>query len=238
MHTGIIPVELTTMNDLHIEHASSATGRKLQRRGEESRRRILDATLVLIAKRGLHGITHRAIAAEAGVPLSLTTYFFNGMNDLIEQTFDHFVQVAAKDNVEMLNQLNLYLSDLPPEILLRSGDARVAVHLEVTRRLANFIRMQAELHSVGLAVELNFLSLYRLDPPVRAKVVAYRAMLVSGIAQLARMVGSDQPEVDASLVLSVIHRLQFECMNLPPPWPESLLEAEIGRMLALVFRLH
>lgn len=224
------------MNDKITEQPRNS-GRKLQRRGEESRRKILDATLVLIAKRGLHGVTHRAIAAEAGVPLSLTTYFFSGLNDLIEQAFDHFVIAAANDNIEIMHQLAAYLDNFPSAVLQQEGPIRQEVHGIVTSQLANFIRQQASTHSVGLAVELNFLYLYRLDPPIRAKAQAYRARLVAGIAELAAKVGSLQPEIDASLVLSVIHRLQFECMNLPPPWPESLLEGEIGRMLELVFRI-
>ncbi|WP_269532108.1 TetR/AcrR family transcriptional regulator [Chitinimonas sp. BJYL2] len=212
-------------------------GRKLQRRGEESRRKILDATLVLIAKRGLHGVTHRAIAAEAEVPLSLTTYFFSGLSDLIAQTFDHFVAVAANDNMEILHRLAMFLDGFPAEDLLQNPAIRLQVRNVVASQLANFIREQASVNSVGLAVELNFLSLYRLEAPIRAKVMAYRGSLVAGIAELARRMGSSQPETDASLVLAVIHRLQFECMNLPPPWPETLLEAEIGRMLTLVLRL-
>ncbi|GAB3245974.1 TetR/AcrR family transcriptional regulator [Chitinimonas naiadis] len=224
------------MTDTNTEQPRT-TGRKLQRRGEESRRKILDATLILIAKRGLHGVTHRAIAAEAGVPLSLTTYFFSGLSDLIGQAFDHFVVVAANDNIEIMHQLAAYLDTFPSESIQKDTVLREQVHAIVTRKLAEFIRHQATTHSVGLAVELNFLYLYRLDPPIRTKAQAYRARLVAGIAELAAKVGSRQPETDASLVLSVIHRLQFECMNLPPPWPESLLEGEIGRMLELVFRM-
>lgn len=218
--------------------AARPTGRKLQRRGEESRRRILDATLVQIAKRGLHGITHRSIASEAGVPLSLTTYFFSSLSDLVGQAFDHFVEAAAKDNVAVLRQLDGYLAGFDPEALLSDAPVRRRVCADVTVLLCSFIREQAANNSVGLAVELNFLSLYRLDPEIRARVVAYREGLVGGIAELARMTGSPQPRIDASLVLSVVHRLQFEVMNLPPPWPESLLEAELGRMLELVLRVE
>ncbi|QDQ24890.1 TetR/AcrR family transcriptional regulator [Chitinimonas arctica] len=225
------------MNEITLDRPISASGRKLQRRGEESRRKILDATLVLIARLGLHGVTHRAIAAEAGVPLSLTTYFFSGMNDLIGQAFDHFVQVAAPDNGALRHQLSEYLDGFSAEQLLHDPAIRQQVCAHVTSLLADFVQDQTASQSVGLAVGLNFMTQYRLDPPLRAKVVSYRASLVAGITELAGRVGSAQPETDASLVLGVIHRVQFECINLPTAKPENLLQAEIGRMLALVFRL-
>ncbi len=51
-----------------------------QRRIEE----IAAATERVIAARGVEGLTHRAVAEEAGVPLGATTYHFATKDDLIE----------------------------------------------------------------------------------------------------------------------------------------------------------
>ncbi|MEU9111674.1 TetR family transcriptional regulator [Streptomyces sp. NPDC048483] len=51
-----------------------------QRRIEE----ISAATVRVIAARGIEGLTHRAVAEEAGVPLAATTYHFAAKDDLIE----------------------------------------------------------------------------------------------------------------------------------------------------------
>lgn len=52
-------------------------------RGEARRALILDAAVEVIADRGLEGVTHRAIAAAANVPLSTTSYFFSSLDELI-----------------------------------------------------------------------------------------------------------------------------------------------------------
>ncbi|MEV5840476.1 TetR family transcriptional regulator [Streptomyces sp. NPDC051985] len=52
-------------------------------RGQARRERLLDATAELIASRGLEGVTHRAVAAAAGLPASTTSYFFASMDELI-----------------------------------------------------------------------------------------------------------------------------------------------------------
>jgi DNA-binding transcriptional regulator YbjK len=51
-------------------------------RGGQTRQKILDATLRVIAREGVRGTTHRAIASEADVQLSLTTYYFKDLNEM------------------------------------------------------------------------------------------------------------------------------------------------------------
>jgi DNA-binding transcriptional regulator YbjK len=55
-------------------------------RGEASRQAILDATVRVIAAGGLTSVTHRAVAAEAGVSTALTTYHFATLDDLLQAT--------------------------------------------------------------------------------------------------------------------------------------------------------
>ncbi|MFH0521392.1 TetR/AcrR family transcriptional regulator [Streptomyces sp. M41] len=63
-----------------------ATGHTDPRRRE----RILTAALDLIAEEGIQRVSHRKIAARAGVPLGSTTYYFSGMDELLRAAFRHF----------------------------------------------------------------------------------------------------------------------------------------------------
>jgi len=56
-------------------------------RGDASRQAILDATVRVIAAGGLTSVTHRAVAAEAGVSTASTTYHFATLDDLLQATF-------------------------------------------------------------------------------------------------------------------------------------------------------
>ncbi|WP_431043099.1 TetR/AcrR family transcriptional regulator [Streptomyces sp. P1-3] len=62
------------------DKAAPKRRRDPQRRIEE----IAAATERVIAARGIEGLTHRAVAEEAGVPLGATTYHFATKDDLIE----------------------------------------------------------------------------------------------------------------------------------------------------------
>lgn len=59
-------------------------GRKA--RGEKRRQEIIDATLRVIERDGVAGVTHRTVAAEAGVPTTSTTYHFETLDDLLIAT--------------------------------------------------------------------------------------------------------------------------------------------------------
>ena len=54
----------------------------MYQKGERRREEILRATLRVIGAHGADAVTHRAVAAEAGVPLSATTYYFASLDDL------------------------------------------------------------------------------------------------------------------------------------------------------------
>ena len=47
--------------------------------GEQTRQTILKATLEVLAQQGYTAITHRAVAKQAGVNYSLTTYYFKDL---------------------------------------------------------------------------------------------------------------------------------------------------------------
>jgi DNA-binding transcriptional regulator YbjK len=73
------------------------------RRHEPDRRnRLIDVTLDLIAEVGVAGLSHRKIAARAGVPLGSMTYHFDGMDQLLFEAFDRFAETISKRFEERL----------------------------------------------------------------------------------------------------------------------------------------
>ena len=61
---------------------------KAKRRYEPDRRdRIIDSALDVIARYGVAGTTHRRVAEAADVPLGAMTYYFKGMEELLQEAF-------------------------------------------------------------------------------------------------------------------------------------------------------
>nr|WP_042183763.1 TetR family transcriptional regulator [Kibdelosporangium sp. MJ126-NF4] len=76
-------------------------GRKA--RGDRRRQELVEATLRVIERDGVAGVTHRTVAKEAGVPTASTTYHFASLEDLLTATLtwcaDGFT-TAVRDLVE------------------------------------------------------------------------------------------------------------------------------------------
>lgn len=58
-------------------------------RGIARRELLLEATIDVIAQHGIAGVTHRAVAAAASVPVSSTTYFFDSLEAMIGEAVAH-----------------------------------------------------------------------------------------------------------------------------------------------------
>lgn len=85
-------------------------GSRRQRPNDPDRRaRIAKAAIEVVADRGVDGLTHRAVAAAAGVPLGSTTYHFQTLDDLLEVALRH----AAEDNIR---RLRAWSRSLPPDV--------------------------------------------------------------------------------------------------------------------------
>ncbi|SDY97319.1 transcriptional regulator, TetR family [Saccharopolyspora shandongensis] len=86
-----------------------------RRKDPARRERIARAAITVVAERGVEKLTHRAVAAAAGVPLGSTTYYFATLDDLLASA----LRQAAEDDVEHLRQW--------AGLLERGGDLAVAL---------------------------------------------------------------------------------------------------------------
>lgn len=56
-----------------------------QTRGALRRQELISAAAEIILAEGPGAVTHRAVAARAGIPLASTTYYFTGLDELVEE---------------------------------------------------------------------------------------------------------------------------------------------------------
>jgi DNA-binding transcriptional regulator YbjK len=65
-------------------------------KGERTRQAILDAALRVVARGGVGEVTHRRVAAEAGVPLGATTYYFSSKDEMLRETLRYGAQSESE----------------------------------------------------------------------------------------------------------------------------------------------
>jgi TetR/AcrR family transcriptional regulator, regulator of biofilm formation and stress response len=86
--------------------AAASAGRG-QERGRVRRTALLRAAIALLAEGGGRAVTHRAVAAKAGVPLAATTYYF----DSIQQLTDEALRLHVGERVEYFRGLRALADD-------------------------------------------------------------------------------------------------------------------------------
>jgi len=76
---------------------SKRTAPVSSKRRSPRRREILEATLRVIGESGVKGVTHRAVAQEAGVALASTTYYFDSKDALVEEALEQMIARSIED---------------------------------------------------------------------------------------------------------------------------------------------
>lgn len=131
------------------------------RRGGDTdrRRRILEATLVVLGRDGPGALTHRAVAAEADVPLAATTYYFASKDELLREALELLVALEAERLAEQRDRLGAALAD--PEVAARAiadvlaAQAAIAVKFELYLAAARVPALRDDARRyIGTFVEL------------------------------------------------------------------------------------
>ncbi|RAM73045.1 TetR family transcriptional regulator [Pseudomonas putida] len=207
-------------------------GRKTARQGSEQRRQlILDAAMRIVVRDGVRGVRHRAVAAEAGVPLSATTYYFKDIEDLLTDTFAQYVERSAAYMAKLWANTEVVLRQL-----LAQGDgspqarARARLADEVARMTADYVQRQLLNRRDFLMAEQAFRQEALLCPRLAQLVCAHEQILLHGTRQLLQVVGSQQPEQDAQMLTAIIEQMEYQGLL-----KDANAQAD-GQMLAMLSR--
>ncbi|MFE0177853.1 TetR/AcrR family transcriptional regulator [Streptomyces sp. NPDC059002] len=169
----------------------------------ERRQRIIDAAIRVVGKKGIGGLSHRSVAAEADVPLGSTTYHFKTLDELmvaaLRQSNEGFAKVMAASRAfeDPGADLAAALAGVLGEWFAgeRAGvELEYELYLAALRRPA--LRPVAAEWCAGLAEVLE----RRTDPVTARALVA----LMDGISLQVLLTGG---EYDAAYAREVLNRI-------------------------------
>ena len=186
---------------------------------EAIRAAIIEATIRLIGREGVDGVTHRAVAREAGVSLSSTTYHYASRDAIVSEALRH-------------------VADQEIERIARDAEALAGGHADVpsiARALTAWLAEQVrgdELVRVRAGYHLQLEAARR--PELRAIHVAW-GQAVQGLAErVLRAAGSPRPYTDASILSSAIDGLRLDEVTAPRPSFERRAYPVIERLLSIL----
>ena len=171
----------------------------MQPRGERRRATLLDATLRVIARDGPAAASHRAVAAEAGVPLGSTTYYFESREQMLLAALRH----AADAEVSRIERR---LRELDAGRLDPAGWRRAVVDWalqEVSSQRAHLLIARHQLRLEALR-----------SPELRAVYGTWTGASLALVETLLRRAGSPYPEADAAVLVAAIDGVTLNAIVL------------------------
>ena len=184
-------------------------------RGEQTRKKILDATLRVIAREGVRGATHRAIAREAAVQLSLTTYYFRDLNELISLAFQSLMETDYGDMAGQWRRAFTYLDQFSAHDLAATR-VRERIVDYCTKRIVDHIRRGLLEYPEFLAVEHHVFYEALNDERLQTLSQLHRKRLLMPLVRFCEYFNIADPETDASLLMGTITRLEYEALPAAP----------------------
>lgn len=190
---------------------------KTATRGERGRQTLIDAALRIIARQGVAGISHRAVARESGTSHGLATYHFGDIEGLIRATMEHVGAANLADQTRYFPLLDA----------ARSGD-------ELADILArNAARRLVRNRTMGLAMMELRLAAAR-DPSLRPLVRQWGRGYTLKVAEALERLGAARPREDADELIALISGLVIDQLSLPRGgFPERVLLPAVARRVRL-----
>jgi DNA-binding transcriptional regulator YbjK len=165
-------------------------------RGEARRAQLLEAALRVIARGGVGAATHRAVAAEAGVPLGSTTYYFASREDMVAQALE---LVVGWDRTALANAR---------EEILAAATAPKPLAEAISRTL---LRGLDEDEHVWIAEHELFIEANR-RPELRELAASWTKAETDVVAPALERLGTRDPERAARLLVAALYGLALEVL--------------------------
>ncbi|MCG8537511.1 MAG: TetR family transcriptional regulator [Pseudomonadales bacterium] len=211
-------------------------GRKAARAGSEQRRKaILEASLRIVVKEGVRGVRHRAVAKEANVPLSATTYYFKDISDLIADTFALFVEKVMSDLVvPIYKHVGDFLEHNRDQVKTDPVFANQVID-SLTQMIVAFIKVEVTEQRDQMLAEQAFKHECLRDEGLRAIAQTYFDHLLSEMVELCRQIEVDDPEIAGELLMATMFRIEHEGLLVPPDQFDEVKATKMIRQLLQSF---
>ncbi|MBA6234160.1 MULTISPECIES: TetR/AcrR family transcriptional regulator [unclassified Colwellia] len=187
---------------------------KRRSKGEQTRLLILQSATEVLAKNGIKGTTHRAIANNANIQLSLTTYYFKDIQELVHQAFTLCSsQITAKTSLAWQPAIDL-LSGINKTTLRKLSEKE-----NLREKLSEMITQQLVKSIINSPVELTVQQLLfsevQVSPQLHALAEMHRETLLAQFIRLCEFFNVRDAQIDADIMLTVFTQLQYRNVAIP-----------------------
>lgn len=196
--------------------SNTAEQRKPGPRGA-NRERILRAALDIISKRGVDKVTHRAVAAVAGVSPGTTTYHFATREDLVRDAF------------------SLYIDDYQHTLVETLTHRPVETREDFVRFLGGMTTLNPDQSGLE-AIEYEMVLFAGRDDAMRMRVAAWSRTLESWLSDPLERLGASRPLEAARMLVAMSRGSEFEVLSRSQEIHREQFSARLSALLDAVLR--
>jgi len=169
-------------------------------RGADTRRRLLDAAVDVLAEEGMGAFTHRIVEKRAGVYHGATTHFFGSRDELVDAVFGHLF--ALDQDVARQGPGGVGGAAWPTDPALLRAVLRGGVRALIAGRREALARYALVVHAAQ-------------EPRLQASLARWRAAIVDVAAPLMAALGSEHPEAAARFFVAGADGLLLHLLSAP-----------------------
>jgi len=184
-------------------------------KGELTREKILLATIEVLANNGIKGTTHRAIAQHAGIQLSLTTYYFKDINELVQAAFQLNSEYLRSKTSEIVGTVYYTLKNIDKNDL-RKVSVKTDLCEKLSQMTANYLFTNVQQEAVYIAVEQLMNTTVKVNPKLKEIAKEHEISEMKPFTELASFFNKKDPDIDAQIMRTVFSQLQYYQLSLTP----------------------
>ncbi|PCH96138.1 MAG: hypothetical protein COB83_06625 [Gammaproteobacteria bacterium] len=197
-----IKIQSKSINDSTVQRRS---------KGERTREKILLAAIDVLAEHGIKGTTHRAIASYAQIQLSLTTYYFKDIRELVQQAFQLNSEYLRTETILQKAFTSLAHID---KTSLRKIAAKNELCEQLATMTATYLLENIKKEAVALSVEQLMFTTVQVSPELKKLAQEHSESQLRPFTQLASYFNKKDPEIDAQMMRTIFSQLQYSQLAL------------------------
>lgn len=193
------------------EKANSSIKRRSK--GEKTRLHILESAIQVIANHGIKGTTHRAIAKAANIQLSLTTYYFKDIEELIYQAIVLASEKLLPCNDEMW--LSIYkLIENQPKSELKKTTITNALAENIGHLLVDQVINNLMVTPHILAVEQVLFTQTHISPALFELAEQHKQILLVPYVKFCQSFNRTAADLDAEILFNLHKQQEYQALAL------------------------
>jgi len=175
--------------------------------------------LRIVARDGVAAVTHRAVAAEAGVTHRLTTYYFSTKEQMLLEAFRHHAARSLERTERAAKPI-------------AAARGRIAALEAAIDAVTDAVLAGLRAETGGAAAEYSLVLEIPRQPALAVDYAAWQARIEAVLRAHAVALDSDDPEADVRILQAAMRGLQLESLANPGrPLPRAELRRLVARLL-------